>query len=1202
MLAQKVLDLAEQQGLLDGRAIGDLRRRVGESKFVVTPEAIAKVLVDHGHLTPYQARKLVNQALPPEPKPPQEELTLRDSDSGDLGLAEDADDEIVELEAVAPPPAKPAKTPSASTKPAAKVKDPSAGSSAGSRPPLAEKPAKKKSPAPAAPPAPAVADDDLAGLEPLSAAAPRGSAPAGKWKHEPQAAGAAAAELPSLDMLAADPLAETAPAEGLEQAASPLLPVKKARKNVWDSPLLLVGGGLLGVITIAFAVLLYSFTFGTATELFNKAEEEYRNGTYSTAITLFDEFLQRYESDKNASKARVLRGMAQLRQVADGGKQPRQSLEIAREVLPKIEIEEKFGDARPELASILPDIADGFAIQAGQATDVTKKEELVKLAGEAMKLINNPSYLPASLRKDRENRIAGILDKLQVAQRSIDQDRDLQAAIGEIKTAAEDGNAQQAYLVRDTLVRTYPALEVNPQLVAAIQSVGEKERQLVRVTEGGPAAKTDDPPAASTKVLVALRDGPAGAAPGKPAFVLVEGAAYGLDSASGRVLWRRFVGYESLIPPLALPAAGDGAAPDALVVDSRSRELLRLNGATGQLVWRQALEEPPTAPQVVGDRIIVTTTAGRIVALDAASGNVAASAQLPQAASVAATNGGSQSRLLQLGEHSTLFVLDSQTLNCTETVYLGHKAGAIFVPPAAVLDQVLVVESPADDYSLLRVLSPDAKTRRLTAVGRPIRLKGRVLTPLAVKGRRVALITDLGQLAVYEVDASNPQQPVRLLAGQDASESAPLLSHILFDGNRLWTAGKRCALFDVQAAVQQLSRKWAVNQDDAFIGPLSLEGDLLVHVRRPLGGAAVLVEGVQAASGQPTWTTHLASPIVALAVSESRKTVDVLTGEGRLFSLGSDQLRTGYVDSPSFAPPPGSGPAIWPEASLSADSSQLLWTESLPGGRVYSYNVAGGGSPSGQVLPAGAEAATAPQLLGSRVLVPLSNGSVVLLEPEASAPSVQPFLPPLEPNNLPLWTRPAVSATGESFLISDGRGQVYSVGLKTQPQPHLASAAATTTAGPVASALVQAGTTCFGVLREGSGDALAGFDMQGQPVFEPVALAGRWQAGPFAAGGLVLLTAEPEGLLCFDGSGKLRWQQPLTAGPLAGAPVLLADGDLLVVHQSGAVRRIDPASGAELAAKNVQEPLFGAARILGQNVFLAGSDGVVHRIALPQRP
>src|SRR5205823_2215988 len=79
MSASKVLDLAERQGLLDAKAIGELRKQVAESKFVVTPEAVAKILVDKGHLTAFQARRLVSSALeepdagpvasaPPKPK------------------------------------------------------------------------------------------------------------------------------------------------------------------------------------------------------------------------------------------------------------------------------------------------------------------------------------------------------------------------------------------------------------------------------------------------------------------------------------------------------------------------------------------------------------------------------------------------------------------------------------------------------------------------------------------------------------------------------------------------------------------------------------------------------------------------------------------------------------------------------------------------------------------------------------------------------------------------------------------------------------------------------------------------------------------------------------------------------------------------------------------------------------------------------
>ena len=90
MSASKVLDLAVEQGLLDAKVISELRKQIAESKFVVTPEAIAKVLVDHGHLTPFQARKLVNSAVgtdgpaaeaakaPPAAAPPAAGQTRRD--------------------------------------------------------------------------------------------------------------------------------------------------------------------------------------------------------------------------------------------------------------------------------------------------------------------------------------------------------------------------------------------------------------------------------------------------------------------------------------------------------------------------------------------------------------------------------------------------------------------------------------------------------------------------------------------------------------------------------------------------------------------------------------------------------------------------------------------------------------------------------------------------------------------------------------------------------------------------------------------------------------------------------------------------------------------------------------------------------------------------------------------------------------------
>src|SRR3954463_11002302 len=122
MSASKVLDLAERQGLLDAKAIGELRKQVAESKFVVTPEAVAKILVDKGHLTAFQARRLVASALdepdlsaggpspPPAaaaPPPAAAKLPARQAADSDLYLADEArpvasTSPVAELEKPAP--------------------------------------------------------------------------------------------------------------------------------------------------------------------------------------------------------------------------------------------------------------------------------------------------------------------------------------------------------------------------------------------------------------------------------------------------------------------------------------------------------------------------------------------------------------------------------------------------------------------------------------------------------------------------------------------------------------------------------------------------------------------------------------------------------------------------------------------------------------------------------------------------------------------------------------------------------------------------------------------------------------------------------------------------------------------------------------------------------------------------------------------
>jgi hypothetical protein len=165
----------------------------------------------------------------------------------------------------------------------------------------------------------------------------------------------------------------------------------------------------------------------------------------------------------------------------------------------------------------------------------------------------------------------------------------------------------------------------------------------------------------------------------------------------------------------------------------------------------------------------------------------------------------------------------------------------------------------------------------------------------------------------------------------------------------------------------------------------------------------------------------------------------------------------------------------------------------------------------------------------------------------------------------------------------------------------LLSSTEVATEPPIVSPLVAAGGVVYGLTRSDASDSLVAFDPQSPSNPTALPLQGRLQAGPFALGGLVLLSAEPEGLMCIEAGPKIRWQQPLAHGPLAGPPLALADGDLLVVHQSGVVSRISADTGEEVGQDDVRQPLGPAARVLGQQVFLGGSDGVLHRINVPPR-
>ena len=1196
MSATKVLDMAEKQGLLDGNVIADLRKQVAESKFVVTAEAIAKILVDHGHLTAFQARKLVSTALgepevvspsaspakpaapsPPAPKPHESELGLADSSSHD---------EIVDMKVAAPPIKPPAAKPPKEKKRSRSHEE--------TRPlDVSSRPVPPRSvPSPlvplAAPP----------GLQPIAPPASSG-APAPPRPLRQPAAPASTAALQPIDPVNLDPL---------HAPAGPLTPdaekrktraAKAVKQDPWKNPTyLLLGGGLFLALIVSFSFLYLALTRTPVAELFAGAEQDYSSGSLGAAREKYEAFLKKTDPESSdASLARVRLGMIDLRQASGEGRNPKPGIDSANRILPDLLKEERFDDCRIELRGILVSMAQASARAAQAAKTTEKRVELVTQTEEALKLVDNASYIPSSLRGEVQSSINSAHDVLKAARRSIDQDHELQKALAAMKQATADKDAVEAYRVRAELLRAFPALEADKGVIESTSAVAAMEKGQVKLQEETLQAATQDEGDVAPAVILSHTSGTESGLAGQFISTLVQGAVHGLDANHGKLIWRRYVGHDSLAWPQ--PVSSESGA-DILLIDAVRQQLLRVQAANGKLVWRLPLGQPFSPPVLSAENAYVTTADGRLVEIDLVSGQSQRQVQLPQQPTVSPAYDSRKLRLFQLGKHSTLFVLDASRLNCTETYYLGHKAGSIFVPPTVVLDHVLVTESPGDNFSLIHALAFDAESKKLKQAVSPIRLTGRVVVPLQVDRNRVVAVTDQGQVAVIQVDPANKERPVRLMDSGAPTGSRAALTYFALSPGRVFVTGERAASLEIQGAAQDLKSQWQIYAGDAFVAPPQVLGKVLLHVRRPRSSLATTIEACQADGGKTIWRTEIAAPITAFSTGQADN-LTAITSRGRVYEVPTSALSGAYLDRAAYVPLPGSeSMSLTDVVELGSGKLALLGPQS--GSHALVYDPAADGNRTQQIkFSMDVQNATAPAtFFQGGLALPQQTGQVLLLDPENGGHKAQPFQPALQPGQRIPWHQPAaIGPDGTTLAVPDGRRTIYRLTIRQQPQPHLESLGETVVESDVAAPLAAAGDTVYAVVRSATADLVVALQGEELTNLGKTPLSGRVRYGPVSAAGLVFL-ADEEHLHAFEPGGKVRWSQPLAHGLPALAP-LAVDGDFIVVTRSGAVVHLAADSGQETAIRQIGQPAGGAAVVIGDDIVVAGADGALHTLPLPQK-
>jgi outer membrane protein assembly factor BamB len=1151
MSAERLIDLIEQGEILSPRLVEKLRAKVAQSDESMSAAALAKFLVQKKHLTSSQAAQLVNAAVSPPAAAPGESDVHTPGESSIFGPAlvgshagsRDDEEEIFTL------------TPIQEEAPSSKSYS-QLDSSILESPPLTE-------------------IEPLALEEPLAVGPPI-------LPNEPQ--------LPPTPPLAG-PVALSG-AKSLTPA--PGLRKKTRKRSEWDSPQFLIGGGVLVLLVICGATVALILNRRGGDEKLAEARKYRDAGAFTQAIAAYQEYIDGYSGDASWSNARMELALSRLRQATEAGGDFRPALKVAQEELQALENDKSFDpqkliDARPELAELLPKIAAGLADQADASNDPTTAQSLAQSAADALVLCRNAKFVSKELRNDAA--LADVEQKLARVSRRQETRGDLDRALSAIRASIAAGDVRAAYTAHQQLLGEHPELATDKSLEAAIVAASAAERAAVKYVAEPRAAETVERPTPWLAMLSIGDRQVTATAPATGTFCArIDGALNAFDVATGKLLWRRYVGFASGQSPVVV---GDFV----LAFDSNHQELLRLETQTGKLVWRQQIGEPIAAPLVVEGKVYVAAESGRLYVIDLKTGERTGFVQFAQPLHVTPAVDRTAQRLYVIGEHSSLYTLAVSDLSCVGVFYLGQSSGSIRVPPAPVLDRLAVLENDGVATCRMRILSLDEQGA-VAAVETERRLKGLAAAPPLVTGRRLIVVTDRGELDAFDVATEAGANSLTQVATREPTSREPLVRYALLTQGAVWIGDNQLTKY---AVLPTGDRMPVQTIDDSFVRstfdhPLALFGSVLVHVRRVDGEAGVVVTAIDAESGRTLWKNVLAVPPAATPiVDDAARTLALADVNGSIYRFDEAALRARVQDEPLST------------SALTSSATKLTSGTDLGAGRgafaapgdgrqLVLYDPSAAKNPVRRMtLPSTVACPTS--AFGAGVLVPLEVGQVFYLDPANGQSLATPFQPRLEPGTKVLY-QPAcqVDESGRQFVITDGQGKIYLAELVPGPQASFKIVAEQSVgAFPIVSRLLALDNVAFAAC---DGGQLTRYTLPALTNAGQTNLPGDVAWGPYRAGNLVIVATANGQLVAVGADGTIAWADAIKEGELAGPP-LAADDGILLAYRKGVLERLNLADGQIAGRLDVEHPLeAGPVRLLDK-IVLTTHDGTLLVVKQP---
>jgi hypothetical protein len=946
-----------------------------------------------------------------------------------------------------------------------------------------------------------------------------------------------------------------------------------------------------GLVMVGLLTTFWLLSKPASTEILGKADDAATARQYDLAIQNYDEFLKLYPKSPNINDVRWRRALAVFQRAeeqsrAAGDWTP--AFEVAKTEIKELPKDSTDTDVMENLTVALGKIGEGLAHQAEAKPDLTT----VGRVDEVLNMFD--ADLPQNVRRPD-----ALLDEirriLKPVKEKVASRRELDTSLEAIRAAVDANDVQAGYSAYRDLLKLYPELVDDARLTGAMKAVSAVQQKAVKMATQKLTATREERPSrllAAMPLTVQPKQGALPGGNGKPCFAVVQGTAYGLDGASGKTLWRRFVALDPKLPAVtAVPLSGP-ADGDALLCDPTRPELLRVKGATGELVWRLTIPRPILAqPVQAGKWLLLLTKEQRLELIDVATGESPRYFQLPQAVRLPPVVDPARGLIFLTADQSNLLVLDDH--QCRQVMHLGHEAGKIAAPPAIVGDFLLLAvnDSPAEAALHVFSIAKGGEGDPLAAQ-QTIRVPGSVATAPVALGKGAAVVTEQGTLIALDRNEPGNPLPFQLIASRPVGLSEKSIRYLASDGKTLWLAERQLTHYAVRSDERRIMPLPNGDPGMKVLQSPRIEGGAMFLLLERAGMPGLTMAAFDLAKNEAAWQTWLAAPLVSEPMLGDRSgKLTLATASGGLFRAPQAAWKRLEESKPPERP--------W-EPLLTIDASRLskplVSLLPLPG-EMYAMT---GGRDTRQIviydpkeqdksfrwLLTPREMSVSPGLFAGGLLTPCEDGKVYLLDIEARGEMAFPLPPALQGVNVWNWRTP-VSIDDQRAVLCDGDKRLTVVtSSKSDEGQALTEVTAVTSKTALVSPLAVLGKV---VLVADASDRLLSFELPSLAQGKSSSLGSRCIWGPRRLGKLVLAATE-KSLFAVNEQMELLWKAPLGHGPLAGAPYLVGD-EIYLSARSGTVSRIAANDGKELGAVDAGCPLGSGPLVIGSRVLVGGHEG-----------